>query len=145
MLTPTTNSSGKELQESVIFQPVLQAYPTHHSWIIMAHVSPGHQECHWKAFNRQLARTWQLLHFLDQQPSALTQLLSIMQVELTNIEDIHLLQNNHNICNWFITHQSLFWWTITVKHLPHTELTAFSRRCPQMAYGNCNYKTHKQH
>ena len=89
MLTPTTNSSGKELGESVIFQPVLQAYPTCHSLIITAHVSLGHLECHWKAFNRQLARTWQLLHSLDQQPSALTQLLSTLQVELTKIEDIY--------------------------------------------------------
>ena len=89
MLTPTTNSLGKELGESVIFQPVLQAYPTHHSWIITAHVSLGHLECHWKAFNRQLARTRQLLCFLDQQPSAPTQLLSMLQVELTNIEDIY--------------------------------------------------------
>ena len=89
MFTLTTNSSGKELGESVIFQPVLQAYPTCHSWIIMAHVSLGHLECHWKAFNRQLIRTQQLLHFLDQQPSAPTQLLSMLQVELTNIEDIY--------------------------------------------------------
>ena len=89
MLTPATNLLGKELGESVIFQPVLQAYPTHHSWIITAYVSLGHLECHWKTFNRQLARTQQLLYFLDQQPSALTQLLSMLQVELTNIEDIY--------------------------------------------------------
>ena len=89
MFTPTTNSSGKELGESAIFQPVLQAYPTCHSWIIMAHVSLGHMEHHWKAFNRQLARTQQLLCFLDHQPSAATQLLSMLQVELTNIEDIY--------------------------------------------------------
>ena len=89
MLTLTTNSSGKELRELVIFQPVLQAYPTHHSWIITAHVSLGHLEHHWKAFNRQLVRTWQLLHSLDKQPSAPTQLLSTLQVELTNIEDIY--------------------------------------------------------
>ena len=75
--------------ESVIFQPVLQAYPTHHSWIITAHVSPGHLEHHWKAFNRQLARTQQSLCFLDQQPSAPTQLLAMLQVELNNIEDIY--------------------------------------------------------
>ena len=74
MLTPSTNSLGKELGELVIFQPVLQAYPTHYSQIITAHVSLGHQECHWKAFNRQLARTQQLLCLLDQQPSAPTQL-----------------------------------------------------------------------
>ena len=74
--------------ESVIFQPVLQAYPTCHSWILTVHVSLGHLECHWKAFNRQLART-QLLRFLDQQPSAPTQLLSTLEVELTNTEDIY--------------------------------------------------------
>ena len=89
MFTLTTDSSGKELGESVIFQPVLQAYPTCHSWIIMAHVSLGHLEHHWKAFNRQLVGTQQLLHFLDQQPSAPTQLLSMLHVELTNVEDIY--------------------------------------------------------
>ena len=89
MLTPTTNSSRRELGESVIFQPVLQAYPTWHSWIITAHVSLGNLECHWKTFNRQLARTQQLLCSLDQQPSAPTQLLSTLQVEHSNIEDIY--------------------------------------------------------
>ena len=88
MLSPTTNSSRRELGESVIFQPVLQAYPTGHSWIITAHVSLGNLECHWKTFNRQLARTQQLLHSLDQHPSAPTQLLSTLQVKLSNIEDI---------------------------------------------------------
>ena len=89
MLMPTTNSSRRGCGESVIFQPVLQAYPTHHSWIITAHVSLGNLECHWKAFNRQLARTQQLLCSLDQQPSAQAQLLSVLQVELSNIEDIY--------------------------------------------------------
>ena len=70
MLTPTTNSSWKELGESVIFQLVLQAYPTQHSWIITAHVSLGNLECHWKAFNRQFARTQQLLHSVDGPTSA---------------------------------------------------------------------------
>ena len=75
--------------ESVIFQPVLQAYPTHHSWIITAHILIGNLEHHWKAFNKQLARTRQLLHSLDQQTSVQTQLLSTLQVELSNIEDIY--------------------------------------------------------
>ena len=89
MLTPTTNSLENELGESAIFQQVLQEYPTCHSWIITAHVSLGCLECHWKAFNRQLNRTWQLLHSLDQQSSAATQQLPMLQVELTNIEDIY--------------------------------------------------------
>ena len=89
MLTPTIHSSRRELGESVIFQPVLQAYPTWHSWIIAAHVCLGTLECHWKTFNRQLAKTQQLLQSLDQQPSAPTQLLSTLQVELSNIKDIY--------------------------------------------------------
>ena len=53
------------------------------------HVSLGNLECHWKTFNRQLTRTQQLLCSLDQQPSAQTQLLTILQVELSNIKDIY--------------------------------------------------------
>ena len=78
-----------DLGESVIFQPVLQAYPTRHTWIITAHVSLGNLECHWKLFTRQLARTQQFLRSLDQQPSTPMQLLSTLQLELSNIQDIY--------------------------------------------------------
>ena len=83
------NSSQTDLGELVIFQPVLQAYPGRHSWIITAHVSLGHLECHWKLFNRQLTRTQQFLRSLDQHPSAPTQLLSTLQLELSNFKDIY--------------------------------------------------------
>ena len=49
----------------------------------------GHLECHWKAFNRQLIRSHQLLQFLSQQPSTLTQLISTLHVELSNIHDVY--------------------------------------------------------
>ena len=88
-LTPTTNSSQMELGESVIFQPVLQAYQTRHSWIITAHVSLGNLKHHWKLFTRQLIRTQQFLRSLDQHPSAPTQLLTTLQLELSNIQDIY--------------------------------------------------------
>ena len=88
-LTPTTNSSKTDLGESVIFQPVLQAYPTRHSWIITAHISLGNLECHWKLFNRQLTKAQQFLRSLEQHPSAPTQLLSTLQLELANIQDIY--------------------------------------------------------
>ena len=78
-----------ELGESVIFQPVLQAYPTRHSWTITAHISLGNLEHHWKLFNRQFDRKQQLLQSLDQHPSAPTQLLSTLQLELSNIKDIY--------------------------------------------------------
>ena len=83
------NSSQTELGELVIFQPVLQAYPTGHSWIITTHVSLGNLEHHWKLFTRQLTRTQQFLRSLDQHPSTPTQLLSTLQLELSNIQDIY--------------------------------------------------------
>ena len=83
------NSSQMELGELVIFQPVLQAYPTRHSWIITAHISLGNLEHHWKLFTRQLTRTQQFLRSLDQHPSAPTQLLTTLQLELSNIEDVY--------------------------------------------------------
>ena len=89
MIILTTTSSGRELGESVLFQLVLKAYPTCHSWIITAHVSLGHLEQHWNFFNRQHFRTHQLLQFLSQQPSAPTQLISTLQMELSNIDDIY--------------------------------------------------------
>ena len=78
-----------ELGESVIFQPVLQAYPSQHCGIITAHISLGNLEHHWKTFNRQFDRTQQLLQSLDKYPSAPTQLLSTLQLELSNIKDIY--------------------------------------------------------
>ena len=71
--------------ESVIFQPVLQAYPTRHSWIVTAHVSLGNLEHYWKLFKSQLTRTQQFLQPLEQHPSAPTQLLTTLQLELSNI------------------------------------------------------------
>ena len=73
----------------MIFQPVLQAYPTRHSWIVTVHVSLENLECHWKLFKRQLTRTQQFLRSLEQHPSASTQLLTTLQLELSNIQDIY--------------------------------------------------------
>ena len=89
MITITTTSSTKEIGESVLFQPVLKAYLTCHSWKINAHASLGHLEHHWEYFNRQVDKIHQLLQFLGHQPAAPTHLLSPQQVELTNINDIY--------------------------------------------------------
>ena len=45
--------------------------------------------CHCKLFTRQLTRTQQFLRSLDQHLSAPTQLLSTLQLELSNIQDIY--------------------------------------------------------
>ena len=89
MITLINTSSTRENGESVLFQLVLKAYPTWHSWLITAHMSLGHLERHWKLFTRQMDRTCQIIHSLNQWPSALTQLLSALQTELNNINDIY--------------------------------------------------------
>ena len=90
MITLVTTASTKEHGESVLFQPVLKAYPMHLSWLITAHISLGHLEHHWKTFNRQMDKTCQLLQVLSQQPSAPTHSLATLQVESTNINDIYI-------------------------------------------------------
>ena len=89
MITLINTSSTTENGESVLFQPVLKAYPMCHSWLITAHISLGHLEWHWKTFTRQMDRTCQIIQPLGQWPSAPTQLLSALQVELNNINDIY--------------------------------------------------------
>ena len=108
MLTPTTNSSGKELGESVIFQLVLHAYPTCHSWIITAHVSLGHLEHHWKAFNRQLTRTQQLLFPGPATISTDSTAINAASGTYKHLGHIQFLQNNHNIHNQVTINQPLF-------------------------------------
>ena len=89
MMNLINTSSSKEIGESVPFHKVLMAYPTCHSWIITAHVSLVHLECHWKNFNRQMDKTCQLLQLLNLQPSTPTQLINALQVELSNIDHIY--------------------------------------------------------
>ena len=78
-----------ENRESVLFQPVLKAYPTHHSWMITAHVSLGNMEKQWKLSTRQMIRTHHQLSSLLWKPSAPTQLLSGLEAELNNLNSIH--------------------------------------------------------
>ena len=83
------NTTTWENRESVLFQPILKAYPTCHSWIITAHVSLGNMEKQWRLFTRQMDRTWQLLNSFLQKPLAPTQLLSALEAELNSLNSIH--------------------------------------------------------
>ena len=78
-----------ENRESVLFQSVLKTYPSHHSWMITAHVSLGNMEKQWKLFTKQMIRTHQLLTSLIQKPAAPTQLLSGLEAELSNLNSIY--------------------------------------------------------
>ena len=89
MITLTITTTTKEMGESVLFQPVLKAYPMHYSWIITAHISLGHLECHCKYFNRQVDKNVNYYCFLSYHPAAPSHLLSPLQVELDTINDMY--------------------------------------------------------
>ena len=89
LVTLTNATVKQESQESVLFQPVLKAYPTHHSWVITTHVSLGNLEKQWRTFVQQMARTQQLLNSLQQKPLAPTYIISALQAELTNLDSIY--------------------------------------------------------
>ena len=83
------NTTTQGNRESVLFQPVLKAYPTCHSWIITAHVSLGNLEKQWKILTIQMDRTQQLLNFFLQKPLAPTYLFSTLEAELNSLNSIH--------------------------------------------------------
>ena len=58
--------------------------------MITAHVSLGNIEKQWKLLTRQMIRTHQLLTSLLWKPSAPTQLLSALEAELSNLNNIHI-------------------------------------------------------
>ena len=66
MITVINISSTRENGESVLFQPVLKAYPACHSQFITAHIFLEHLAPHWKSFKGQMDGTHQLLQSLSQ-------------------------------------------------------------------------------
>ena len=74
----------------MLFQPILKAYLTYHSWIITAHISLGNLEKQWKMFVKQMKRTQQLPNSLQQKPLAPTYMISALQVELINFNSIYI-------------------------------------------------------
>ena len=135
------HSSQTDLGESVIFQPVLQEYPARHSWIITAHISLGNLECHCRLFNRQLAKMQQFIRSLDEHPSAPTQLLSMLQLELSNIQDIY-----HSGEATITSAISLLKTNQPQTHIHcRRNFTTLSWRCPQLAHWNSHNERHPQH
>ena len=70
--------------ESVLFQPILAAYPTRHSWIISAHINLGslHKPMH--MFNRQKNIVHEMISKLRNHPDDEIEPLQPLQVELDN-------------------------------------------------------------
>ena len=79
----------QESGESILFHPLLKAYPIPHSWIITAHISLGDLEKQWNMFIQQKARSQQLLNSLQWKPLAPSYLLSALQAESANLDSIY--------------------------------------------------------
>ena len=76
--------------ESVLFQPVLAAYPTRHSWIISAHINLGtlHKPMH--MFNRQKNIICEMISKLRNHPGDEIEPLQPFQVELDNLHNLFM-------------------------------------------------------
>ena len=89
MITLINATVTQESGESTLFQPVLKAYPTHHSWIITAHISLGNLEKQWRMSIKQMERTQQLLNSIQQKPLAPTHMISTLQAKLNSLDSIY--------------------------------------------------------
>ena len=89
MVTLSNATVRQESQESILFQPVLKAYPITYSWIITAHVSLANLKKQWRMFVQQMGITQQLLNSLQQKSLAPTYTLSALQAELTHLDSIY--------------------------------------------------------
>ena len=117
---------------------VLKAYPTCYSWIITAHISLGNLERQWKSFTWQMDRTWQLLKSLCQWTSAPTHLISTLQAELTNLDNIYTSyrptsQQLLNFWRW-----TLIWWHFILKWTHQKKPFNLFRQCPKLAHRKCH-------
>ena len=76
--------------ELVLFQPVLAAYPTRHSWIISAHINLGtlHKPMH--MFNRQKNIIRETISKLQNHPDDEIEPLQPLQVELDNLHNLFM-------------------------------------------------------
>ena len=84
-----TFAQGERI-ESVLFQPILAAYPTRHSWIISAHINLGtlHNPMH--MFNRQKNIVREMISKLRNHPDDEIEPLQPLQVELDNLHNLFM-------------------------------------------------------
>ena len=75
-------AQGKKI-ESVLFQPILAAYPTRHSWIISAHMNLGTLNKPMHMFNRQKNIIRETISKLRNHPDDAIELLQPLQVNWT--------------------------------------------------------------
>ena len=83
-----TLAQGERI-ESVLFQPILAAYPTRHSWIISAHINLGtlHKPMHMFKTEKHCSR---MISKLRNHPDDEIEPLQPLQVELDNLHNLFM-------------------------------------------------------
>ena len=76
--------------ESVLFQPILVAYPTRHSWIISAHINLGTLNKPMHMFNRQKNIIREMISKLRNHPDDAIEPSQPLQVELDNLHSLFM-------------------------------------------------------
>ena len=76
--------------ELVLFQPILVAYPTRHSWIISAHINLGTLNKPMHMFNRQKNTVHELISKLRNHLDDTIEPLQPLQVELDNLHSLFM-------------------------------------------------------
>ena len=76
--------------ESVLFQPVLVAYPTRHSWIISAHINLGTLNKPMHLFNRQKNIICEMISKLRNHPDDAIEPFQPLQVELDSLHSLFM-------------------------------------------------------
>ena len=84
-----TLAQGERI-ELVLFQPILAAYPTRHSWIISTHINLGtlHKPMH--MFNRQKNIVCEMISKLRNHPDDAIEPLQPLQVKLDNLHNLFM-------------------------------------------------------
>ena len=146
MITFVTAKVTWERWESVLFQPVLKAYPTHNPWIITIHLSLGNLEKQWKIFIKQMERTQQLLNSIQQRPLAPTHLISTLQVELTSLGSIYMSYRPLILAATQLYEEGKFlWWRLSFQQMHKEKPSTFLGRCTMLAHGKSNDKGCQQY
>ena len=76
--------------ESVLFQPILAAYPTRHSWIISTHINLGTLNKPMHLFNRQKNIIHEMISKLRNHPDDAIEPLQPLQVKLDNLHSLFM-------------------------------------------------------
>ena len=82
-------AQGKRI-ELVLFQPILAAYPTRHSWIISTHINLGTLHKHMHMFNRQKNTVHETISKLRNHPDDTIEPLQPLQIKLDNLHNLFM-------------------------------------------------------